>query len=309
MKIDSIKKDLVFTASRAGLLLKKHSPEILVTVGIVGVVTSAVMASKATLKLEAVMDKHHNNMDALNEYVEDNQIDEPAAVARAKGDVYVRTGVDLVKLYGPSVSIGVASLASILSAHGIMRQRNAALVAAYTVLEKSFAAYRARVVEEYGEEKDRDYKFGLVTKEEFDKDGNFVKTETKLHGDPNVHSAYARFFDEFNVNWEKHAEKNLFFLKQQQNYWNDRLKARGHVFLNEVYDSIGIEHSQAGSIVGWIFDPDNPNVDNFIDFGIWDLHNDQARMFVNGLERSILLDFNVDGTIWDKIGDFYDKKR
>lgn len=300
MNITSFKENLPFVVGRGSLLLKKHSPEILVGVGIAGVVTSAVLAARATLKLEPIIDKTKSNLEAIDTFVDaEVDTDHPGvgtAIARAKGQVYLHTAVDLTKLYGPSVTIGVASIACILSAHGIMRQRNTALVAAYAVIERGFDAYRARVVEDLGEDKDRDYIHGLVTKEETDKDGIVTKVTSK-HPDPNVHSAYARFFDEYNVNWEKHAEKNLFFLKSQQNYWNDRLHARGHVFLNEVYDSLGMEHSQAGSVVGWVMG----NGDEFIDFGIWDLYNDQARMFVNGLERSILLDFNVDGIIYNKI--------
>lgn len=309
MNIDSIKKSAEFGLSRGGLLLKKHSPEILTGVGIIGVVTAGVLAARATLKLEPIVDRAKANLEAINDAVDtgivsiESHADEIALV-RTKGEVYIHAGVDLGKLYGPSVALGTASIACILAAHGIMRQRNAALVAAYTVMEKGFKAYRARVVEEFGEEKDRDYLHGLVTKEETDKDGKTTRT-VGLHSDPNVHSVYARFFDEYNINWEKHAEKNLFFLKSQQNYWNDRLKMRGHVFLNEVYDSIGLEHSQAGSVVGWIWQGEG---DGYIDFGIFDLYNDQARMFVNGLERSILLDFNVDGVIFDKIGDFYDRQ-
>lgn len=304
MNLDIFKNGASFAIGRTGLVLKKYSPEILTTVGIAGVVTSAVLASRATLKLEPVIVRSQQKLYAINAAIEDGVVDietraDELAVVRAKGAVYVETGLDLTKLYGPAVAVGTASIVCILSAHGIMRQRNAALVAAYTVMEKGFQAYRSRVVEEFGEEKDRDYLHGLVTTEVTNEKGETHK-EVTLHPDPNVHSVYARFFDEYNINWEKQAEKNLFFLKSQQNYWNDVLHTRGHVFLNEVYDSIGLEHSQAGAVVGWL--NDEKSGDTFIDFGIWDLYNDQARMFVNGLERSILLDFNVDGTIFDKIG-------
>jgi hypothetical protein len=86
------------------------------------------------------------------------------------------------------------------------------------------------------------------------------------------------------------------FIRSQQNYANDLLNARGHVFLNEVYDMLGIERTSAGAVVGWV----RGNGDNEIDFGVLnDLHSGQR--FINGDERSVLLDFNVDGVVYDLI--------
>ena len=90
---------------------------------------------------------------------------------------------------------------------------------------------------------------------------------------------------------------NLFFLKAQQTNANVQLTVRGHVFLNEVYDMLGLPRTAAGAIVGWV----RGNGDDVIDFGIWD-NNDINSDFVNGYNRSkILLDFNVDGVIYDII--------
>ena len=117
--------------------------------------------------------------------------------------------------------------------------------------------------------------------------------------DPNMYSDYARIFDDGCTGWSKNAEYNLMFLKQQQAYANTLLKNNGYLFLNEVYDMLGIPRSKAGQVVGWIYDEKNPIGDNFVDFGIYDLYNEKARDFVNGYERSIVLDFNVDGNVWD----------
>ena len=91
------------------------------------------------------------------------------------------------------------------------------------------------------------------------------------------------------------------FLRAQQQYANDKLIAQGHLFLNEVYDMLGLPRTKAGAIVGWVYDDNNAVGDNFVDFGIYDVHRETARDFVNGYERSILLDFNVDGVIYDLI--------
>jgi hypothetical protein len=89
------------------------------------------------------------------------------------------------------------------------------------------------------------------------------------------------------------------FLRANQQYFNNLLIVRGHVFLNEVYDQLGLPHTTAGQIVGWRYTPDNEG-DNYNDFGI--LRDDETvRDFINGRNGSILLDFNVDGPILGKI--------
>jgi hypothetical protein len=211
-----------------------------------------------------------------------------------------QTSVEFVKLYCPAVTLGAASIACMLGAHGIMKKRNVALAAAYKVIEGGFKDYRRRVVEELGVDKDIQFKTGIKKDviEVTEQDGKKKPTKKTVDVlDPNQYSTYARFFDESCSQWSKTPEYNMVFLKCQQNFANDLLHARGHLFLNEVYDMLGIDHSQAGAVVGWIMSKDG---DNFVDFGIYDIDNKASRAFVNGYERSILLDFNVDGVIYDK---------
>lgn len=111
-------------------------------------------------------------------------------------------------------------------------------------------------------------------------------------------SHYARWFNEKCVAWSKDPEQNKFFLLQQQHYANEKLKVRGYLFLNDVYDMLGIPRTKAGQVVGWIYDPNDPNRDSYVDFGLFNHNNED---FVNGYENSILLDFNVDGMILDRI--------
>jgi len=307
MKLEKITTGLSNLTGRTGLVLKAHSPEILLVLGITGTVASAILACRATLKVEKVLDNHKSKTDKINECwarIKKGEIpiDEYSEQDYKKDLVvtYTQTAVDFIKLYGPAITLGVVSIACIISGHGIMRKRNIALMAAYKAIEEGFNAYRKRVIEEYGEEKDYMYKHGLhsetVMETEVDEDGKTHKVKkTKLIEDPNGTSVYARFFDEGCSQWSKTSEYNLMFLRAQQNYHNDLLKARGHVFLNEVYDALGIPRTQAGSIVGWVIG----DGDNFIDFGIFDGDRIRARDFVNGYERSILLDFNVDGVIYD----------
>lgn len=301
---------LTRTLNRVGLKLKKHSPEILVVTGVVGTVASAVMACKATTKIDEVLAETKDNIDKTKDYVEKKGFSEKYTEEDYKKDLtifYAKGGLELVKLYAPSVALGTLSITAILSGHNVLRKRNVALAAAYATVEKGFKEYRGRVVERFGEELDRELKYNIQAKEVEEttvdeKTGEEKVTKKTVNvADPNKYSTYARFFDDGCTGWTKDPEYNLMFLKNQQRYANDLLKSRGHLFLNEVYDMLGIPRTKAGQVVGWIYDEEYPNGDNFVDFGIYDLYNEKARDFVNGYERTILLDFNVDGDIMNLI--------
>lgn len=295
------------TFNKVGFKFKKHSPEILVITGIVGTVASAVMACKATTKANGIMEEHKEQMDKIHEVAETTSKDEYSEEDLKKDTtiVCVQTGVKFAKLYGPSVVLGALSITSILAGHNITRKRNVALAAAYTAVDKSFKEYRSRVVERFGKDLDRELRYNIKAKEFTDtvKDEKSGKEKVVKNivnvADPNLYSEYARIYDDGCNGWTKDPELNLAFLKKQQNYANDRLKARGYLFLNEVYDILGIPRTKAGQVVGWIYDEEHPIGDNFVDFGIFNVDIEKARDFVNGYERNIILDFNVDGPILD----------
>lgn len=310
------KAEIVKTVSgkvgRAGLKLKKYSPEILVVVGVVGVVSSAVMACKATTKAGDILEEAREKLDNIHEAEELGKVrDVDYTLEDAKKDttiVYVQTGLKFAKLYGPSVILGALSITSILASNNILRKRNIALGAAYAAIDKSFKEYRGRVIERFGETVDRELKYNIkalkVDDVEVDPETGKekkVKKTINVVGSDLECSPYAKFFDEGSEYYEKDPERNLFFLRAEQNYANDRLRARGYLTLNEVYERLGIPTTKAGQIVGWVYDLDKPNGDNYVDFGIYDIYREKNRDFVNGYERSILLDFNVDGDILDLI--------
>ena len=307
MNMNNIVNSATKTFHRVGFQIKKHSPEILLVTGITGVVTSAVMACKATTKVDAIIEESKKSIDMIHEGMEAGNIcDVEYTEEDGKKDlaiVYIQTGVKFAKLYGPSVLLGLTSIGCILASNNIIHKRNVALSAAYTAIDRSFKGYRSRVIERFGENMDRELRYNIKTQEVketvVDEETGKKKTvkSTVSVVDPNTYSDYARFFDEYCAGWTKDAEYNLMFLRQQQNYANELLKSRGHLFLNEVYDMLGIDRTKAGNIVGWIYDEKHPIGDNFVDFGIYVLDNEKARDFVNGRERSILLDFNVDGDI------------
>lgn len=279
---------------RTLLRLQKHSPEILTGLGIVGGIASGVMASKATLKVEEIVDESKQYLEVAKK----DTANDPGAYNKQAAYVYTRTALRLGRLYGPAISLGLASVTCILSAHGIMRKRNAALLGAYKVVEQAFSEYRARVEEEVGPEKERELYY--ATRKEIVEDAELTNKPPHDKKQPvGALSIYAKCFDETNPNFVGNPEYNLYFLRARQNYVNDMLKVRGHMFLNDVYDQLGIPRTKAGSVVGWV----RGNGDDFIDFGVYDKNRPMAMEFINGNENAIWLDFNVDGVVYDLLED------
>ena len=286
--------------------VQKHSPEILAGVGVVGTVASAVIACKATLKLDDILAESKETRDKIKEVAENPRYEKEYSPDDAKKDLtinYVQTAMKIAKLYAPAVVLGSASLGCLLASNDILKKRNAALSAAYMTVDKSFKEYRSRVAERFGEEVEKEIRYNIKAMEVettvVNEDGSETTVTDQVKTmDSNLYSDYARFFDEFSPNWQNDPEYNLMFLKAQQQYANDLLRAKGRLFLNEVYDLLGLERSKAGQVVGWVYNPENPEGDNFVDFGIYNVCEDRVIAFMNGEEPSILLDFNVDGDVW-----------
>lgn len=319
MKKDEIMNKMSGAFNNISFKMKKHSPEILMVAGVAGVVVSAVMACKATLKVDAVMDETKEKMDKIHKAEEDGITESGEDYSRedAKKDtviVYAQTGLKLAKTYAPAVAIGALSITSILASNNILRKRNVALAAAYATVDKSFKEYRNRVIEKFGQEIDRELKYNIkaekVTATEVDEETGKEKKVKKnaFVVNPSDVSGYARFFEKYTVDedgnsilnphWEPNNEYNIMFIKAQENYANDLLKAKKRLFLNDVYEMLGLPRTKAGQVVGWVYDKDNPVGDNYVDFGLY-TDNLSYSDFANGLDPAILLDFNVDGNIWE----------
>ena len=310
MKNLAIVNSMTRNLHKVGFKFKKHSPEILVVAGVVGTVASAVMACKATLKVNDILEETKVEIEKVKTVVADETIsEEKYSEQDAKKDlaiIYAHTGIKLVKLYGPSIILGTLSITGILASNNILRKRNIALAAAYKAIDTGFKEYRSRVVERFGEDLDKELRYNVKAKEikekVVDENGKEKTVKKTINvADPNFYSDYARCYDDGCKGWVKDSEYNLMFLRNTQSFMNEKLRAQGYLFLNDVYDALGIPRSKAGQVVGWIYDEKNPNGDNFVDFGIYDLYKEGNRDFVNGYERTIWLDFNVDGPILDLI--------
>lgn len=294
-------------AAKLAAKVSKHSPELALVGGILCFGAACVTAYKDTMKASDVLDVHKQNLEIIKEAKETVEPEKYTDIDYKQDIVkcYTRTSVDMVKSYARTAGLFALGTSLVLYSYNIMRKRNIALAAAYTALENAFKMYRSRVLEEEnGLEKDLYYRTGVKTEPVTQIDietGKKTKQEmTTITGwDGHQYSQYARFFDESCPAWSDSTEFNLTFLLKQQKFANDRLQAYGHVFLNEVYDMLGLPRSTAGQIVGWIMDGGG---DNYIDFGIHEGHM-ASRNFVNGWTGipTYLLDFNVDGIIYDKI--------
>ena len=299
-----IMKSVNGMASKTVMKLKKHSPEILVVAGIAGTVVSAVLACKATTKVAEILDETKGTLDTIHEGMETGAINgQEYTTEDGKKDtvvVYAQTGMKLAKLYAPAIILGTLSITSILASNNILRKRNVALGAAYAAIDKSFKEYRGRVIERFGEQVDTELKYGIKAKkfEEIEVDPETGKEKkvkkTVMVADPNLQSDYAVYFASKSRNYETNPDYNRMFLKAQQAFANDKLQTRGHLFLNEVLDDLDLPRTPAGQIVGWT--KDGP--DGYVNFRIVEVERETED---GRHEPALLLDFNVEGNIWEKM--------
>lgn len=305
MKANEIMSKASGALNKIGFGLKKRSPEILVAVGVVGTVVSAVMACKATTKINTILDETKEQLDKIHEYAGNPDVAEKYNAEDAKKDtaiVYGQAGVKLAKLYAPAVGLGILSISSILASNNILRKRNMAISAVLAAATQDFKDYRNRVIERFGKEVDHQLRYNIKAEEieetVTDEKGKEKKVKKNVEvADPNA-SGYAKYFTRSNPYWEEDSSYVEMFLRSQQNFANDKLKANGHLTLNDVYDMLGFHDSKAGMVVGWIYDLDHPNGDNYVEFDVKkvNLPNEQG-----GYEEAYAIDFNVDGNIYNEM--------
>ena len=319
MKTNEIMNAVKRTVSKASFQIKKHSPEILMVAGVVSVVGGTVLACKATIKATEILADSKKDIDAVHECLENKELVKSGKYTEEDSTkdltvIYAKTAVNLMKTYAPAVAVTAAGVTCMLAANNILKKRNVALAAACATVTNELKSYRKGVLERFGERVDRELKLGIKAKEVEETVVNpetgeqtIEKKTVDVVDDTSISSEYstfARLFDELNPYWENDPEYNMKFLKCQERYANDLLKTRGHLYLNEVYDMLGIPRSKAGQVYGWIYDENNPVGDNYVDFGLYAVYkNSENRKaqsaFINGEEPSIMLDFNVDGNIFD----------
>lgn len=302
--IVTITKNVV---SKTKFKAKKHSPEVMLVFGVGGVVVSTVMACRATMKLDDTLKEKRERIQEIHDFVDEHGYSEEYTEKDMRKELtvtYVKAGLEVAKLYAPAVALGILSISGIVGSHYIMRKRNAALAAAYAAIDQGLKEYRKRVASQIGEDAERDLYYG-ITKESVEetvttksgKEKTVVK-EVESY-DPNKRSPFSVIYDDGCIGYTKDPEYNKQFLLRQQAYANQKLKAQGYLFLNDVYKMLGFAPTKAGHVVGWIYDEKHPVGDNYVDFGLFNTDDPAARRFINGLEKNIILDFNVDGNVYD----------
>lgn len=267
--------------------LRRQAPNIAFSSGAATLVGAAVLACKSSMRLEAVIEEHKDSVAAVKEmhgHLKSVKPDDynPTEYRKDVGYVYLRTAGSLAKLYGPAVAAGAVGFGLLTAAHVTQARRNSALLAAYTSLSMAYEQYRAATKEELGDEPKRAFTFSSDDVEGLDL---------------GAQSPYARLFYDANRNWSKDPELRMAFLRAQENYMNQKLHSVGFVLLNEVYEALGMDRTGPGCIVGWLSNGDG---DNYISF-VPKTGDEQYDDFVTGVEDGIVLDFNVDGVIWDHI--------
>jgi hypothetical protein len=291
------------TASVAVFKMKQHSPTLFFVAGIASVGASVVLASKATLELEKTITPHINHLEDISQSLRDEST--PATLAytneRAVKDrlfVMGEVSYDLIKLYGPALVAGGLGVAFLVNSHNILQKRNAAITAAYVALEKSYEKYRERVAKEIGEDRERELHYNVqqeIQAEFRDERGGYT-----LLGE---RSTYSRWYNsQTTTEWKGNRHDNLRFIWLQQKFANDKLHRKGYLFLNDVYETLGLPVCDYGQVVGWVAKDPKTGNDGYVDFGIFDHHSDEVKLYLGGINEEILLDFNVDGLVADKLG-------
>lgn len=296
-----------FTA-QSGQFVKAHTPEILAGVGVAGVITAGVLAARATLKLEGLVEKLERARGRAHDRFADGLSDDK----ELKKELFVAQRdfvLGLVKLYGIPASIGAAGIGALLGGQGVLKKRNVALVGAYSSLDQAYREYRKRVVAAVGEEREAEIR--LVPRDaetDFPEGSSETKDRALMSEEEQAIQAlgaseYAVFFDKHtSPNWSPNPDTTMATLRSQERFANDRLVSRGYLFLNEVFEALGMEKTKAGQFVGWYYtDAKMAEGDNYVDFGLNNFENVRRGASLFDEEGHVLLDFNVDGLIIDKV--------
>lgn len=291
-----IPKGLTRFGGRTALKLSSHSPTIMVVAGVVGLGATAVLAAKASRQMDPIIEDHQKGRVDISGTVYETKREEQKDLVR----LYSRTTKDLARLYGPTLVVGTLSTASVLYGHKVLHGRHVASIAAYSGLMEQFTSYRGRVAKTLGSNVERGIYEGAHGEwvEDPDHKGEH-KLAPKFDADM-VEDSYLRpWFDESNVNWTRDPVMNYTFLKGVQTHMNNILQIRGHVTLNDVYDALRIPRTNEGQVAGWVW---NSGVgDNFIDFGFMSGIDPHTVAFRNQAERTVRLNFNVQGNIYGMI--------
>ena len=285
---------------KTSLAVQKKSPEILMGLGAVTFVGAIVTACTATVKAVDVVVEHKQKVDDIKEQGEELEYSEEV-VNEAVAKEYIYTGLELAKLYAPTVILSVTSLGMMFGANKVLKERNAAIASSYAALSAAYDKYRKNVIEKYGEEEDYNLLHGIketeVEEEYVDKKGNVKTKKTKVKTiDPESAALYSRVYTKKNAFWKGNDELDTYQFGLFEAQLTNKLRRKGFVSFNEALEACDFERCDYGMVVGWIYDKDNPTGDNVIKI---DRRKERVRNEFGEVEDVWILDFNVDGNIYD----------
>lgn len=201
--------------------LSKHSPEILVGIGVTGMVTSTILAVKATPKAMLLLEQAKNE----------------------KGDVL--TPVETVKAawrpYVPATLLSIASMSCIIGASAVNTKRNAALATAYAISERSLLTYRDKVIETIGEKKEKEIKEKIAQDAVNEKPVSNAQVIITSKGNTLCMDSITR----------RYFRSDLDKIKKVVNELNRDMITQNYVSLNEFYYAVGLDGIKNGSMMGW----------------------------------------------------------
>jgi hypothetical protein len=299
-----MKLDVKAWARAFKLGAEKAAPGVMIAVGIAAVAVGSYKAAEATPVVKEAVEEFKTN----REEIEQTEMD-PETKKELVTTSYKKLGNSVLHAYGKPVLLVATGTGLILGGHGIVSKKLATTTASLISTDKLFQNYRQNVIEDQGEDADFRYRTGLKTVEvesvEHDTRGRKRKVKKEMEVVDNViGNPFMKFFDEANPNFEKNPSNNLFFLKKQEEWRTRKLRAEGFLFLNDVLYELGYGRCAEGSVYGWVYDEDDPECHNVVSFGIRNTRRPTVRNAMNGYEPVILLDFNVDGVIVEKLPKF-----
>lgn len=237
---------------KAGLWAKKNSPELCIAGMIICGGAAIVAACKETLKADDILEEHSEKMEKIHKTLEDHK-DEPEVYSEEdmQKDTciqYAKTTGKLIKIYAPAAALFVASMAFGCASFGIMKKRNAEIAATAASTLSLFNDYRQRVVDKYGEDIDKELRYGIqktIEEEETvtDENGKEKKVKEKFAVDLGKEDYTTRYFVKGNPNWSSNPSYREIFINGQINYMNDIINSRGFVSELEALDALGFDIS------------------------------------------------------------------
>ena len=237
-----LKLNLANFASNTRQFVNKHSPEILTGIGVAGMITTTVLAVRATPKaLELIEEK--KDEDAVDEL-------SPLEVVKIAWKPYI-----------PAIVTGVVSVACLIGASSANAKRNAALATAYKLSETALSEYREKVIETIGEKKEKTVRDKVA--EERVKKNPVSKSEVVV-----TNNGTTLCFDPISARYFKSSIDKI---KRAENELNKQMlhDISGYVSLNDFYDELGLDHTTIGDDLGW-------NVDKLIDISFSSQLNDNG---------------------------------